>query len=228
MYRQLLQSGVQVKIVGDSISAGSGSSDDNRSGPVILTIDGKDYKEQLGKKCWASLFGSYVRGLYPASRVVNRSCSRLNSTELRRNIHQFVGERDRLILLMIGANDRKQENGRECLEENVKYLLDYFARKEKSVLLMSYPPSTEANESQPNRFFHMDEVDRILEEAAASRHVSFISHYKLLHKYYREQRVTVEEMMMAGGGKRDGLHPPDLVHHLIFEQIVRFVENEST
>lgn len=40
--------------------------------------------------------------------------------------------------------------------------------------------------------------------------------------------MTVEEMMMAGGGKRDGLHPPDLVHHLIFEQIVRFVENDST
>ena len=225
MYRQLLQSGVQVKIVGDSISAGSGSSDDNRSGPVILTIDGKDYKEQLGKKCWASLFGSYVRGLYPASRVVNRSCSRLNSTELRRNIHQFVGERDRLILLMFGANDRKQENGRECLEENVKDLLDYFARKGKSVLLMSYPPTAEAHESRSDLFFRMAEVDRILGEAAASRYVPFLSHYKLLLSYYREQGITVEEMMMAGNGIRDGLYPPDLVHHLIFEQIVRMVEN---
>ena len=31
--------------------------------------------------------------------------------------------------------------------------------------------------------------------------------------------------MMAGNGIRDGLYPPDLVHHLIFEQIVRTVEN---
>ena len=58
MYRELLQSGIQVKIIGDSIAAGCGSSDDDRSGPVILTVGGRDHKEQLGKKCWASLVGA--------------------------------------------------------------------------------------------------------------------------------------------------------------------------
>ena len=225
MYRELLQSGIQVKIIGDNIAAGCGSSDDDRSGPVILTVGGRDHKEQLGKKCWASLFGAYVRGLYPASRVVNRSCSGLDSTQLRENIRQFTEEKDRLVLLMIGANDRRPEDGPKRLTENVKYLLDHFIRKNKSVLLMSYPPTAEAHESRSELFFQMAEVDRILGEAAASRYVPFLSHYKLLLSYYREQGITVEEMMMAGNGIRDGLHPPDLVHHLIFEQIVRMVEN---
>lgn len=47
MYRELLQSGIQVKIIGDGVAAGSGSSDDDRSGPVILTVGGRDHKEQL-------------------------------------------------------------------------------------------------------------------------------------------------------------------------------------
>ena len=111
------------------------------------------------------------------------------------------------------------------MKENVNYLLDYFNRKNKSVLLMSYPPTAEAHESRSDLFFQMAEVDRILGEAAASRYVPFLSHYKLLLSYYREQGITVEEMMMAGNGIRDGLYPPDLVHHLIFEQIVRMVEN---
>lgn len=92
MYRELLQSGIQVKIIGDSIAAGCGSSDDDRSGPVILTVGGRDHKEQLGKKCWASLFGAYVRGLYPASRVVTApaagwtppSCGRISGSLRRR------------------------------------------------------------------------------------------------------------------------------------------------
>lgn len=224
MYKELLLEGIQIKIIGDSITAGSGSSDDDRSGKVILTIDGKNYKEQLGRKCWASLFSSYVKTMYPSCRTVNCSCSRLNSTQLRENLDQFLDEEDRLILLMIGANDRKQEDGEQRLRENVGYLLDYFRQMGKSVLLMSYPPSTEANESQPNRFFHMDDVDRILEEEAENQGVPFVSQYKLLLEYYREQQVTVEDMMMSGKGKRDGLHPPDLVHHLVFEQVVHAIE----
>lgn len=153
MYRELLQSGIQVKIIGDGVAAGSGSSDDDRSGAVILTVGGRDHKEQLGKKCWASLFGAYVRGLYPASRVVNRSCSGLDSTQLRENIRQFAEDKDRLVLLMIGSNDRRLEDGQKRLKENVKYLLDYFNRKNKSVLLMSYPPPAEAHESRSDLFF---------------------------------------------------------------------------
>ena len=224
MYREKLQEGIQIKIIGDSITAGSGSSDDDRSGKVILQIDGRDYKEQLGKKCWASLFASYVKGLYPVSRVVNRSCSRLNSTQLKENLLQFVDEEDELVLLMIGANDRKQEDGREVLAQNLDEILGYFRQLGKTVILMSYPPSTMENEQKLNRYFHMDEVDRILEEAAVRNGISYISHYRLLLNYYREQQVTVEEMMLPEQGHHDGLHPPDLVHHLIFEQVVQKIE----
>ena len=224
MHEKLLQTGVRIKIIGDSISAGSGSSDDNRSGDVILTIDGREYKEQKGKLCWASLLGSYVRELYPESRVVNRSCSRLNSTQLREHLSQFLEEQDRLVLLMIGANDRKQEDGKECLSQNLKVILKRMKDEEKTVFLMSYPPSTEENENRPDRYFHMKDVDRILKQAAAEAGVQFISHYHMLLRYYRENDLTVEEMMMAGKGIRDGLHPPDRVHRLIFEQVVRELE----
>lgn len=225
MYKQLLERGIQVKIIGDSIAAGSGSSDDNRSGPVILNIGGKDFKEQLGRKCWASLFAAYVRGLYPASCVVNRSCSRLDSQGLRENIRRFIDEEDRLVLLMIGANDRKLQDGEERLERNVKYILDYIGQGGKEVLLMSYPPSAAGNENRPDRYFHMADVDRILEEAAESRGIPFISHYQLLVQYYQEQQLSVEDVMLEGRGQRDGLHPSDLVHHLIFEQIVYVMEH---
>lgn len=225
MYKRLLEGGIQVKIIGDGIAAGSGSSDDNRGGPVILTVGGMDFREQLGRKCWASLFAAYVRGLYPASRVKNRSCSRLDSEGLRENIGRFTDEEDRLVLLMIGAHDRKLADGEKRLEENVKYILDYFEGGNKKVLLMSYPPSAADHESRLDRFFCMADVDRILREAAESRGIPFISHYRLLAQYYQEQQLSVEDVMLEGRGKRDGLHPSDLVHHLIFEQIVHVMEH---
>ncbi|PNV59878.1 hypothetical protein C0033_21605 [Clostridium sp. chh4-2] len=224
VYQKLLLSGIRIKIIGDSITAGSGSSDDSRSGPVILTINGKEYKEQMGKLCWASLFSSYVRELYPQSQVVNRSCSRLNSTQLRDNLSQFTDESDQVILLMIGANDRKQEDGKEVLGRNLKFIAEYLKNEGKTVILMSYPPSTEQNESRPELFFYMSDVDRILEQTAAAEEIRFISHYNRLLNYYKENSLTVEEMMMSGKGVRDGLHPPDRVHRLIFEQVVREVE----
>ncbi|MCD8077438.1 MAG: hypothetical protein LUE63_03525, partial [Lachnospiraceae bacterium] len=59
-WQSLLEQGVRLKIIGDSIGAGSGTSDDNRSGPVFFHMEGKVYKRQLGKKGWAARLAAYV------------------------------------------------------------------------------------------------------------------------------------------------------------------------
>ena len=65
MYRELLQSGIQVKIIGDGVAAGSGSSDDDRSGPVILTVgEGttrNNWVKSAGRPCSARMSGGFTR-----------------------------------------------------------------------------------------------------------------------------------------------------------------------
>lgn len=77
--KSLLEKGVVVKLLGDSITAGAGTSDDNRTGEIITMIDGEIFERQVGKKCWASLLASYMDTNYPNSALINSGLSGINS-----------------------------------------------------------------------------------------------------------------------------------------------------
>lgn len=47
--RTMLKKGVVVKLLVDSITAGAGASDDNRTGEIITMIDGEIFERQVGK-----------------------------------------------------------------------------------------------------------------------------------------------------------------------------------
>ncbi|MCD8077437.1 MAG: SGNH/GDSL hydrolase family protein, partial [Lachnospiraceae bacterium] len=161
-----------------------------------------------------------VETCFPRSRVINNSCSRIDSTQVLACLDQLVEEDDDLVLLEVGTNDRKREDGAKCLTENLRKLIRILQERGKRVILMCPNPSTATNEAQANRFFHMDQVNAIMAEAAEEAGILFVSQYEyILGELTREGR-DLETLMMDGVGVHDGLHPPDRVHEMMFDHLL--------
>lgn len=217
----MLEVGATIKLIGDSITAGGGSSDNNRSGEKIVTIDGITYQRQLGKKCWASLFSSYIEDKYPKSEVINNGCSSITSTDARKYLSTLYSSRDDIIIIMLGTNDRKQKEGMRILYDNLTYIVQYLKNQNKKVILMSPNPSTVTNESYINRLYHQEDVNNVIARVALNEWVQFINHFNFIQNYLLYTGKTIDELLFSDHSNWDGLHPTDIVHNLIYRNFVQ-------
>jgi lysophospholipase L1-like esterase len=224
--KAILKKGASIKLIGDSITAGGGSSDNNRSGETFITIDGIEFKRQLGQKCWASLLGKHIEKEFPNSHVINNGCSNITSTHLKENLLKLYNDTDHIIIIMIGTNDRKQAEGMSALYNNLKYIVKYLKRANKVVILMSPNPSTAKNQAYPNRLYTMDNVNNVIKDVAEEEKVKFISHYDFIYSYLMNSGRTIEDLMVGESEKLDGLHPSDQAHYLIFKNIIQSLSIE--
>ena len=113
---QRIRNGCNIKLLGDSLTAGSGSSDSDLSGRVIYP----PFRRQRGKRCWASLLGAHLSARYGCS-VDNVGCYGTTSGELMEHLDTlYQPATDRVVFCMIGANDKKLENGLEQLRSNLE------------------------------------------------------------------------------------------------------------
>lgn len=218
---EMLEVGATIKLIGDSITAGGGSSDNNRSGEEIVTIDGITYLRQLGTKCWASLFKSYIEDKYPNSEVINNGCSGITSTEAREYLLTLYSSSDDIIIIMLGTNDRKQIEGMQILYDNLTYIVKYLKKENKKIILMSPNPSTVANDSYKNRLYHQEDVNNVIARVVENESVQFINHFNFMQNYLLYTGKTIDELMFSEHFKCDGLHPTDIVHNLIYRNLVQ-------
>ena len=214
--KEQLQQGIIIKLLGDSITAGAGSSDDYRCGEEIIVIDGVRHQQQLGQQCFASLFAQYIKNHYPGNHVINYGCSGINSTQLRAHLTELIEKDDDVILLMIGTNNRKLSDGMSILSQDLSYIIDEAQKMNKMVILMMANPVTQEDEQYENRLFHQEEVNKVVKQVAQSKSVLFVNYYEWIQGYLLKQQQTIEELM-AGG---DGLHPTDRVYRLMFNHLI--------
>ena len=219
--KAILKRGAIIKLIGDSITAGGGSSDNNRSGELFITIDGIQFKRQLGQKCWASLLTKYIVKNFPKSHVVNNGCSNITSTHLRDNLLNLYNKTDDIILILVGANDRKQVDGMTALYNNLTYIVKYLKHENKTIILMSPNPSTPKNQAYPNRLYTMGNVNNVIKDVSEEEKVQFISHYDYINSYLMNFGHTLEDLMVGNDEKLDGLHPSDEAHYLIYRNIIQ-------
>jgi len=128
---------------------------------------------------------------------------------------------DDIIVILIGANDRKLYDGMSHLYENLIYIVQYLKREKKKIILMSPNPSTVQNESYPNRLYHMEDVNNVIARVAEEECVQFISHYNYIHNYLFFSDKTIDEIMLREVYRTDGLYPSDEVHQLIFRNLIQ-------
>jgi len=217
----MLRRGATIKIIGDSIAAGAGSSDSTKTEEIILQTEENVFRRRNGSKSWSALFEAYIVEKFPNNVVINNGCGGITSTQVRENLVKLYSEDDDIIIIMLGTNDRKQQNGMNILFENLSYIVRHLKEKNKSVILMTPNPSTNTNELYPNRLYHMEDVNNVIACVAENEEVTFISNFNYIQEYLLCRGETIDEIMTEENCQSDGIHPTDKVHYLIFRNLIQ-------
>lgn len=215
--RDLIRSGCHIKLLGDSLTIGTGSSDDDQSGPLIYP----PFYRQKGTRCWASLLQKHV-ARYNCT-VDNMGCYGTTSTDLIEHLNQLYDpKKDQLVICMIGSNDRKMADGMVQLRHNLTALCEKVLADGNKLVLMTPNPATAANDAKPSRIYPQSKVVETIRAVAKdyADRVLLIDNYLTMEAECRLRGCAIEEFLQVGvGADNDGLHPGDDANYFYFEHI---------
>ena len=202
----------QVKLLGDSLTAGAGSSDFAPAGPPFVEIGGIPFCRSAGACSWAALFSEAVARSAPGCRVLNNGCCNLFSHELLSHLDELSDPEDSLTLVMIGTNNRRLPDGIALLYRDLSTIAMRLQSGGRAPVLIAPPPAAEGDERQPTRFFPTAEVAQCVARVAREQALPFVNLYWLLHEHLAASGRTLDSFF-AG---TDGLHPDDRGHRQLF------------
>ena len=216
---QLIRRGCTIKLLGDSLTIGSGSSDSDLTGPVIY----HPFYRQKGSLCWASLLTGHLAQF--GCRVDNVGYYGTTSDEMVEHWQElYVPAQDRLVLCMIGTNDKKVDRGMELLERNLRFVCDRVLGDGNDLVLMTPNPATRANDAKANRRYPQAAVAQVIRrvwEDYADR-VLLIDNHRAMEDHCAARGISMDEFLQVGvGPENDGLHPGDVAYRFYFDHICR-------
>lgn len=213
-----IRAGCNVKLLGDSLTAGSGSSDCDLSGRVIYP----PFRRQRGQRCWASLLQSHLFRQYGCS-VDSVGCYGTTSCEMLEHLDTLYSPAtDRVVFCMIGTNNKKLPDGMEKLRQDLNALCQKVLSDDNWLVLMTPNPAAPANDAKSNRFFPQFAVADTIRSVAKQweEQVFFIDHYTRMTEDCLQQNLSIEDYLEMGAGpENDGCHPGDRVYRFYYETI---------
>lgn len=220
--RGLIRQGAQINIIGDSLAAGAGSSDSYSTEEVILH-DGEDvFVRRAAPNSWWSRLQNYIDDKYPGCTVVNNGCGGAFSFQLKNHLPSvFQEDKDDIIFLFLGANDRKRVNGMDELRSNLTWMIRYFKGKNKPVAVFTPNPSTAENESYKNRLYHLEDVANTIIDVAEAEDILIVDNYNYIMDYLLFTGKKIDDIIFGKGCRNDGLHPSDKVQEMIYHNLMR-------
>jgi lysophospholipase L1-like esterase len=221
MYKDKLVEGIKIKVVGDSIAAGGGSSMSYRTEELIFEDDGTKYFKKVAPNSWWGLLEKYIQDNYSASTIENKGCGGAFSYQINKHLDTLISSEDNLVFVLMGLNDRKLTNGMEELKINCECIIDKLVSKGKMVVVLTPTPSVHSNEYYPNRIYHTADVVGILHDVADSRNILIVDNYQFLIEYLTINKIIIDDIIYGKGCGNDGLHPSDYVQKLIFQNLVQ-------
>lgn len=220
--RQLLRRGAYINIIGDSLAAGAGSSGSLKTDEVILRDGDVNFVRRIAQNSWWGRFEAYLQDKFPGCTLENNGCGGASSGQLRNGLEQlFCEDRDDIIFLFFGANDRKRENGMQELRDNLTWMIRFFREKGKKTMVFTPNPSTVRNETYANRLYHMEDVANVIIDAAEEEGILLVDNYNYIMEYLLFSGKKVEEILFGSGCCSDGCHPADAAQHLIYRNLLK-------
>ena len=217
--QELLQKpNVRINIIGDSIAAGAGSTGSYKTEQLIFEDD-KQFFRRVAPNSWWGLLEADLKKKNSTLTVTNNGCGGAYSYQIKNHLDEIISEEDDIVLILFGLNDRKRKDGMTELKENSEKILDKLISLGKTVVVLTPNPSVQSNEYYENRFYHTDEVVRILKGVAEDRCVQCIDLYQYILDYLEDHNQKIEEIIFNPDGGGDGLHPGDFAQKLMFKKI---------
>lgn len=224
MYKDIFAKGIKIKIIGDSIAAGAGSSMSYKTEELIFEDDGTKFFRREAPNSWWGLLEKCLRDNYALCTIENKGCGGAFSYQINKYLDTLITSDDNLVFVLMGLNDRKRTNGMEELKANCECVVDRLISKGKMVVLLTPTPSVHSNEYYPNRIYHTDEVVGILRNIADSRKILLVDNYKYIMEYFSKNQLVIDDIIYGKGCGNDGLHPGDNVQKLIFQNLIETLQ----
>ncbi|RJE88636.1 SGNH/GDSL hydrolase family protein [Paenibacillus sp. 1011MAR3C5] len=201
--------GLQIKLIGDSITQGVGGTGFAQDGYNFVG----DYRVNTKGYCWANLLRDYLQEKFICT-VKNWGTTGRTSRFLVENILTLVESTDDIVICMIGTNNRNQSAGQtiDQFYDDLIYIGNYVRGLGKEIIFMSSIPASISNETDVNnpKTYHMEDIDTVIMCAAAYFSMDYISLYKILMSYCDQKGITIDSLL------GDGLHPNDDGYTLMF------------
>jgi lysophospholipase L1-like esterase len=224
MNKNILAQGIKIKIIGDSIAAGAGSSMSYKTEELIFEDDGTRFFRRVAPNSWWGLLEKYLQDNYIKCTLENKGCGGAFSYQINKYLDTLISCDDKLIFILMGLNDRKRTNGMEELKTNCECVVDRLISKGKIVVLLTPTPSVHSNEYYPNRIYHTNEVVGILRDITDSRKILLVDNYKYIMKYLAKNQLAIDDIIYGERCGNDGLHPSDHVQRLIFQNLIETLQ----
>lgn len=220
----LIKKGAKINIIGDSLAAGVGSSEHYKTDDIIL-VDGNDvFVRRVAPNSWWGKLKTYLGEKFPDCTLVNNGCGGIYSSQVRNNLNKLYNEEDDIIIILLGANDRKRHNGMNELNDNITYLVRHFKNIGKQVLLLTPNPSTVANDSYENRIYHMEDVANVISHIALYEQILLVNNFNYIQEYLFITGEKMDDIIFGDNCGNDGLHPSDKVQYLMYRNLLNCLE----
>lgn len=224
MNKDILAKGIKIKIIGDSIAAGAGSSISYNTEELIFEENETKFFRRVAPNSWWGLFEQYLQDNYSTCTLQNKGCGGAFSYQINKYIDTLISSDDKLVFVLMGLNDRKHTNGMDELKTNCERIVDKLISKGKMVVLLTPTPSVHSNEYYPNRIYHTNEVVEILHDIADSRKILLVDNYKYIIEYLEKNQLIIDDIIYGDGCRNDGLHPSDYVQKLMFQNLIETLQ----
>jgi lysophospholipase L1-like esterase len=224
MNKDIFVKGVKIKIIGDSIAAGAGSSMSYKTEKLIFEEDGIKYFRRVAPNSWWGLFEQYLQIKYMKCKVENKGCEGAFSYQINKYLATLISSDDELVFILMGLNDRKRKNVMEELRNNCECVVDKLMNNGKMVVLLTPIPSVHSNEYYLNRIHHTHEVVQILRDISDSKKTLLVDNYKYIMEYLAKNQLAIDDIIYGEGGTNDGLHPSDTAQKLMFQNLIETLQ----
>lgn len=211
------ESNLTVKLIGDSITQGIGSSDYSATGTNIIA-NHSEWNRNTGTKSWAAMFATRLEN--ERVSVINNGLRGCATHQILYYWNQIIDGNEDIVICMIGTNNRAAQNTgdfsytMQSLYDELQVIKTRLESNHTDVIFMSPPPASAANESQNGIHFHMNDVDDVISKFATDNKMEYISLYKKTLDYMEKTGAELTDLLS------DGLHPNDTLHALMYGWIM--------
>lgn len=219
LIRQLREQTGSILLVGDSITAGVGSSHYSIPGnnPIIFTdTDGTVYREaSYYNGGWGSWFRNYIETYYPNTDFRNIAIGG-KSTRWFYDRRDLIFTKDSYdtIFLATGANDTWDTNNPSQFKQYLTDFIVYLKEKCNYLVLVCTPIRTKKGEETDYFRFSMDKINKVMKEVALEQELPFIDTYT-----YSKDYVEIYKINEYAITTQDGVHPNDSGYRIMWDYI---------
>lgn len=213
---------MKIKIIGDSIAAGVGSSELIDTNEIIFKDEASVFYKRIAPNSWWGLLEKCLKN--KNIKIENLGCGGAYTYQILEHFKELINEEDDMIFILTGLNDRKRNNGLEELYNNLTQIINKIKEQNKKIILLTPPPSTKENENYLNRIYHTDEIVKIIKKVSINEKVILIDIYQYINDYLNNNNIKIEDITYGEGCKNDGLHPGDKLQKLMYEKVITEIE----